>query len=204
MTVRAVVFDVGGVLALVEPMDFDARWEAKLGLERGTIGAAMADVWEAGAIGGVTEAEVHQALSERLGLDAEEVMADMWEQYLGRPNTALIAFVRGLRPACRTGILSNSFVGAREREQQRYGLSDLVDEVIYSHEEGMNKPDPRLWELTCRRLGSAPDETVFVDDSPALVRSARAYGMHAVLFQDTAQTIREVEALLSTRRRLGL
>ncbi|MEU4693904.1 HAD family phosphatase [Actinoplanes sp. NPDC023714] len=199
MGVRAVVFDVGGVLALVEPMDFDARWERDLGLEAGTIGALLADVWEAGAVGAVTEDEVHAAVGERLGLAparVDAVMADMWRQYLGRANTELIAFVRGLRPAYRTGILSNSFVGAREREQERYGFGDLVDEVIYSHEAGMNKPDPRLWELACRRMAVAPAEMVFVDNAPHLVASARAFGMHAVLFEDSAQVIREVGALL--------
>ncbi|MFC7531739.1 hypothetical protein [Actinoplanes sp. GCM10030250] len=81
MAIRAVVFDVGGVLALVEPMDFDRRWEAELGLPEKTTTTVMADVWDAGAVGGVTEAEVHRAMAERLGLTAEQVgavMADMW------------------------------------------------------------------------------------------------------------------------------
>jgi putative hydrolase of the HAD superfamily len=145
MVIRAVVFDVGGVLALVEPMDFDRRSEAELGLADGAIGTAMADVWAAGAIGRVTEDEVHQAMRDRLGLTGEQVdtvMGEMWRQYLGVANTELVEYARGLRPAYRTGILSNSFVGAREREHREYGLGDLVEELIYSHEVGMGKPDP--------------------------------------------------------------
>ncbi len=60
----------------------------------------------------------------------------------GTANTDLIEYARRLRPRYRTGILSNSFVGAREREQAAYGFEDLVDEIIYSHECGMSKPDP--------------------------------------------------------------
>ncbi|MEU8241194.1 HAD family phosphatase [Actinoplanes missouriensis] len=195
MAIRAVVFDVGGVLALVEPMDFDRRWEAQLGLSAGTISRVMADVWDAGAIGRVTEAEVHRVMGERLGLDdslVDAMMGDMWRQYLGVANTELIEYVRGLRPAYRTGILSNSFVGARERE----GFGDLVDELIYSHEVGMNKPDPALWELACRRLAVAPGEMVFVDNAPGLVESAIGFGIRGVLFVDTRQVIADVEALL--------
>ncbi|MBG0564423.1 HAD family hydrolase [Actinoplanes aureus] len=199
MAVRTVVLDVGGVLALVEPMDFDKRWEAEFGWPSGTIGTVLADVWEAGAVGRVTEAEVHQAMSDRLGLtpaQADAVMADMWRQYLGVANTELIGYVRTLRPAYRTAILSNSFVGARDREHRRYGFGDLVDELIYSHEVGMNKPDPRLWELTCRRMSVAPHEMVFVDNVLELVESARAFGIHGVLFESTTQAIRDIGAQL--------
>ncbi|WP_229074480.1 HAD family phosphatase [Actinoplanes sp. DH11] len=198
-SVRAVVFDVGGVLALVEPMDFDRRWEQRLGLPTGTIEATMADVWAAGGIGGVTEAAVHEAMCQRLGWDAgqvEAVMSDMWQQYLGVANTGLMEYARTLRPAHRTGILSNSFVGAREREEQRYAFSGLVDDIIYSHEAGLSKPDPALWQLTCRRMNAEPDEIVFVDNVPALVDGARAFGMRAVLFGDTAQAIADIDAHL--------
>jgi HAD superfamily hydrolase (TIGR01509 family) len=200
VAVRAVVFDVDGVLELCGPMDFDRRWEGRLGLPPGAIDAAMADVWAAGALGAVTEAQVHAAMRDRLGLSAgqvEAIMADMWRQYLGTPNTELIEYARALRPAYRTGILSNSFVGAREREQRAYGLTDLVDDCLYSHEVGLEKPDPALWELTCRRMGVAPAELVFVDDAPRLVESARAYGMVGVLFETTAQTIADLEAHLA-------
>ena len=203
MVVRAVVFDVGGVLALVEPMDFDRRWEAAWGMADGVIGAAMADVWAAGEIGRVTEAEVHQAMRDRLGFTAEQVdtvMAEMWRQYLGVANTGLIEYARMLRPAYRTGILSNSFVGAREREQREYGLGDLVDELIYSHEVGMAKPDPALWELTCRRMGVAPGELLFLDNVPRLVASARKFGIEAVLFENTAQSIADIDVLLHEGR----
>lgn len=203
MTIQAVVFDIGGVLALEdEPMDFDKRWEEKLGLEPGAIGSTMADVWDDGAVGRVTEAEVRAALATRLGFtpaQVEGVMGDMWRQYLGVANVELIAYVRTLRPAFRTGILSNSFVGAREREHAAFGLGDLVDVLLYSHEVGMNKPDPALWQLTCDTFSAAPGELVFVDNSPRLVKSAQEFGINAVLFQNTTQVITAVNALVSRR-----
>jgi HAD superfamily hydrolase (TIGR01509 family) len=199
MTIRAVVFDIGGVLEFSVPMTFGQLWEPKLGLAEGSFDAAMSDVWTAGALGTVTEAGVHAAMRDRLGITEDQVdavMADMWVQYLGTPNTELIEYARGLRPAVRTGILSNSFVGAGEREQAAYGLVELVDECMYSHEVGMRKPDPGLWQLACKRMGFDPAEVLFVDDVPVFVAGARAYGMRAVLFESTAQVIAEVEAAL--------
>jgi epoxide hydrolase-like predicted phosphatase len=199
MAIRAVVFDIGGVLAECEPMDFARRAEARHGLRPGALGADLADVWGAGERGGITEAQVTAAVIERSGLTAAEVdavLADMWRQYLGVANTELIEFARGLRPAFRTGILSNSFVGAREREQAMFGFEDLVDDLIYSHKVGVRKPDPAIWELTARRHSVDPAEMAFLDDHPANVEAARKFGIAAVLFENTAQSIAELTALL--------
>ena len=200
MAIRAVVFDIGGVLEIVPDMDFDRRWEARLGLPDGEIGRRLADMWLGGSVGTVTEQAVHRAVQDRLGLPAERagaLLADMWEQYLGVANGELIEYAGRLRPRYRTGILSNSFVGAGKREQDRYGFADLVDDVVYSHEIGMSKPDPRVYRLACARLGVRPHETVFVDDAEPNVVAARATGCHTVHFRDNAQAIAAIEAALS-------
>jgi epoxide hydrolase-like predicted phosphatase len=199
MTIRAVVFDIGGVLAECEPMDFGRRAEAEHGLAPGSLGAELEEVWTAGAIGAITEADVRAALLTRSGLTADQVdalLAEMWRQYLGVANTELIEWARALRPAYRTGILSNSFVGAREREQAMFGFDDLVDDLVYSHEVGVSKPDPAIWELTARRLAVEPSEIAFIDDHRPNVESARAFGFSAVLFENTAQAIADLEDLL--------
>ena len=51
--------------------------------------------------------------------------------------------------------MSNSFVSARDREQA-YGFEGLVDEIIYSHETGLLKPDPRIFAMICERLEIVP------------------------------------------------
>jgi FMN phosphatase YigB (HAD superfamily) len=57
--------------------------------------------------------------------------------------------------------------------------------LVYSHEEGMSKPDPRFYRLICHRLGVAPHETIFLDDKLPCVHGARAIGTHAVQFVST-------------------
>jgi hypothetical protein len=106
------------------------------------------------------------------------------------------AWVR-LRPRYRTGILSNSFAGAREREQAVYGFEDLVEEIIYSHECGMSKPDPGIYALACERLRVEPAQMVFLDDHQPCVEGARQAGIHAVLYQDNSQAVSDIEDLLA-------
>jgi epoxide hydrolase-like predicted phosphatase len=200
MVIRAVVFDIGGVLEITPDLGVTRRWESRLGLPAGGLGERMRDAWMGGSIGTITEDEVHQAVRERLGLDEPQLaafMADLWREYLGTPNTELIEYARQLRPRYRTGIVSNSFVGAREREQAAYEFEDLVDEIVYSHESGMSKPDPRIYALACARLDVRPQETVFLDDVEPNVAGARDAGMHAIRYEDNAQAMAEIERLLT-------
>lgn len=201
MGIRAVVFDIGGVLEITPDLGVAARWETRLGLPAGELPRRMGEIWAAGEIGAVTESDVRRATVDRLGLSeeqAEAMSADFWVQYLGVANTELIEYGRGLRPRLRTGILSNSFVGAREREQAAYGFEDLVDDIVYSHEVGMSKPDSRIFELTCERLAVRPDEVIFVDDVESHVAAAREVGLHGVHYRENAQVIREIEKLVES------
>ncbi|MDO3702424.1 HAD family phosphatase [Micromonospora sp. C28SCA-DRY-2] len=199
MTTRAVLVDIGGVLEITPSLGVTERWETTLGLRPGELDERAAGAWAAGAVGEITLDEVHAGLAALLSLPPERVtalMADMWVEYLGSPNEELIEYVRALRSRCRTGIISNSFVGAREREQERYGFADLTDVLVYSHEVGLSKPDPRIYQLACDRLGVPPEHALFLDDVPAAVDGARAVGMHGVLFTTNAQAVAEIEQWL--------
>lgn len=198
--IRAVVFDIGGVLEITPDLGVHRLWETRLGLSAGELDERMADVWMGGGLGTITLADVHQAIRDRVGLDEQQLaayMADVWREYLGSANTELIGYARRLRPRYRTGILSNSFVGAREREQAAYGFEDLVDEIVYSHEVGMSKPDPRIYALACERLGVRPSEMIFLDDVQRCVAGADQAGIHAIQYRNNAQAIEEIEALLT-------
>jgi putative hydrolase of the HAD superfamily len=199
MTGRCVVLDIGGVLEFTPPTGWLARWDERLGLPPGTTDRRLADVWEAGEIGAVTEDEVHAQVSARLGLgpvDTDSFMADLWDEYLGSPNTELIDYVAGLRPRCRLGILSNSFVGAHALESAAYGFDRLVDELVYSHEIGVRKPDPRAFAVTCAQLAVRAEDCLFIDDFAPNVEAARAAGMRACLFEGNAGTVARITAHL--------
>jgi putative hydrolase of the HAD superfamily len=146
-------------------------------------------------VGAVSESEVRAQVSRELGLGPARLdafMADLWAEYLGSPNEELIAYVRGLRPRCSLGILSNSFVGAREREEAAYAFGELADEVVYSHEIGFNKPDRRAYEVACARLGVRARDCLFIDDVAAHVDAARDAGMEGELFVGNAQAMERI------------
>jgi len=200
MGFRAVVLDIGGVLEFTPPLGTAGKWEDRLGLPPGGLAVRLGRLFAAGSVGTVTEAEIHRGVGELLAIDEPAVdafMAGLWAEYLGSLNTELAAYFAGLRPVYRTGIISNSFVGAREREEERYGFGRMTDVIVYSHEAGISKPDPRIYHLACDRLGVRPEEMIFLDDVAANVAAARDLGAHGILFTSTAQAIADIEASLT-------
>jgi epoxide hydrolase-like predicted phosphatase len=201
VTIRAVVFDIGGVLEYADDESWLSSWSADLGLTPGELSARLGRVDPQGqiTIGEWTEAEYVRRYREALGFPEEHTerfVESMWDWYCGELDQEMFEFAANLRPAYRTAILSNSADGARREEQARYGFEQLVDEIVYSHEVGLAKPDSRIYDLTCRRMGVQPEEVAFLDDLAENVEAACAVGWHAILHEDTPTSIATLEALL--------
>jgi HAD superfamily hydrolase (TIGR01509 family) len=205
--IRAVVFDIGGVLEIApdgrEPMtgfgELLAGWERRFGLEKARLGKVVSEMYASGARGSCSEREWWQELRTRIGVTpelSETLSSELWTLYLGELNHELAGYFSGLRPRFRTALLSNSFVGAREREEARYAFSSMTDLIVYSHEDGLLKPERRIYELTTERLGVRPEESLFVDDRVEHVEAARGVGMTALLFRGNAELLAELERLL--------
>jgi putative hydrolase of the HAD superfamily len=215
VAIRWVVFDIGGILEII-PGGGDpssrfpamlAQWEERLRMPAGALGsrikamdAQLSAAGKDGAIGTCTEAEWRDALQCATGWDQPQMdafMRDFWATYCGNSNPELAEFLGSLRPRYQTALLSNSFVGARHEEEARFRFSAITDQIIYSHEVGVAKPDPRIYAITCERLGARPTEIVFLDDVERNVAAATACGIHAIQFQDNAQAIAAIEACLA-------
>jgi putative hydrolase of the HAD superfamily len=198
----AVIFDIGGVLEITPPTGWEHTWAHRLALTPAQLLGRLEPIWSQGQLGTLSLPDVEPQIARALDLDQallRALMDDLWAEYLGTLNERLATCFAALRPRYRTAILSNSFVGAREQEQTTYGFEDMCDLVVYSHEEGLKKPDPRFYEIPCQRLGVAPREAIFLDDTPACVAGAQHVGMTAITFLDTDQAIAELDLQLGGR-----
>ena len=196
----AVVFDIGGVLECNPRTGWQARWEVRLGLGADELAGRLTPLWSRGDIGALSLTEIERRTAALLDLDAPHLRAlmdDHWAEYIGTLNEPLARYFASLRPRYRTGILSNSFVGAREREEAAYGFAQMCDAVVYSHEQGIKKPDRRLYEIVCARLDVEPSRAIFLDDVQVCVDGARRAGMSAIRFADNEQAIVELEHRLA-------
>jgi len=69
---------------------------------------------------------------------------------------------------------------------RRLGIEDLVDEVVYSCDEGYMKPEPQIFQIALDRVGVGVSEAVMVGDNPIDdVKGARGAGIRALLLDPT-------------------
>lgn len=92
----------------------------------------------------------------------------------------------------RTALLSNSWGNS----YPLHTWEGMFDVVVISGEVGMRKPDAEIYHHTCRELGLATHEVVFVDDLAANVEAAAGVGMIAVRHSSYEQTVADLSALI--------
>jgi glucose-1-phosphatase len=200
MTIRAVIFDVGGVIVRTEDQSPRLRWAERLGVTPEALSATVFDsAADADATVGRIPAEAAWAhVAATLNLDADALAQLRADFFSGdRCDDVLVAFLRGLRPAYKTGILSNAWSDGRQVIAGKFALGDAADDLVISAEVGLAKPDPRIYELATTRLGVRPEETIFVDDFVRNIDGARKFGIQAVHFRNREQAIADVRALLA-------
>jgi putative hydrolase of the HAD superfamily len=80
----------------------------------------------------------------------------------------------------KIGIIANQELGTKER-LERYGILQYIDLVIASAEEGISKPDRRIFELALKRSGCKPNEAVMIGDRiDNDIIPAKFLGMHTI------------------------
>ena len=80
-----------------------------------------------------------------------------------------------------TGVITNGPSVLQNHKMDTSGLRPYCDIVVVSGDEGVHKPDPRLFEITAERLGVKPQECVYVGDHPVNdIQGALSAGMGAI------------------------
>jgi epoxide hydrolase-like predicted phosphatase len=197
--IRAIIFDVGGVLIQTVDRSALCRWEARLGLREGALTREIFQSpasWRA-SIGLATGADVWMELACLYRLHANEVQELAQDVFTAEAvDEEMAAFVASLRPRYKTTLLSNAWPEARVSLEKRRGLGALTDALILSCEERLMKPDMRLYHLAAARLGVAPEETLFVDDRLDNVEGAHDAGLRAYHYTMREVALHELAVLL--------
>jgi epoxide hydrolase-like predicted phosphatase len=202
MAIRAVIFDVGGVI--LHDRDYTKRieWETRLGLAPGQLTRLVQDSEPAAhaASGQVPERQVWQAVGSWLGLDEAqtlELQRDFWSSE--QLDMTMVRFIQSLRPRYKIGILSNAWSDARSFHNAKFQMNTWADVQVYSAEVKLLKPDPRIYQIVLDQLKLPAGACVFVDDRLENVQAAQALGMKGVLCRETQETIDDVLAFLVER-----
>ena len=201
-TIRAVIFDIGGVLVRIKDTTVYRDWEVRLGLPEGELTEIIFThpVAQRAVVGDATPEDLWSAVGAQLGLsmaDLQALQADFWRP--GVWDTGLLAFIRSLRPQFRTATISDAWLDAREMVST-YVNKQVFDVSVFSAEEGVRKPDPEIYKRALSRLGVTPQEAIFVDDRLKNVQGARQVGMQAIHFTDSDRVCCEILRLIETHQ----
>lgn len=201
--IKTVIFDIGNVLV-------HFRWRelyAELGytgekFERIADATVRNPWWEEFDKGLMTTEEVIDRFAER----APEYRTEISEIYepknlgeLVRLYDYAIPWIQELKAeGYRVYILSNWSKPAYDANlDTNLRFLSEVDGALMSFQEGIIKPDRKIYELICSRYDIDPKEAVFLDDNAANIEGARAFGLNAIHFKNYEQAKRELDAMLA-------
>jgi HAD superfamily hydrolase (TIGR01509 family) len=189
-----VFFDLGGVILRTEHQAPREHLAERLNVSYEDLVQVVFESESArkASLGEITAQQHWETVAGRLGRPVAEAPALRQEFFGGDVlDRELLEVIRALRPARRTGLISNAWADTRDYII-RNRFDDAFDLLVISAEVCLLKPDPRIYELAIRRAGSARAAALLVDDMPANVEGALAVGMSAILFRDTAEVRREL------------
>jgi putative hydrolase of the HAD superfamily len=131
--------------------------------------------------------------SRELGLDIAMLKEEVDHLIAVHPH--VVDFLEAVqRRGKRRVLVTNAHQKALSLKLERTRLGGHLDAVICAHDLGLPKEHPMFWERLQQVEPFDPFGTLFVDDNPAVLRSARRYGFRwllAVLRPDTRAPLRE-------------
>lgn len=111
-----------------------------------------------------------------------------------RINDSMIRFVEESKARLhKLAIMSNMTKDTLVLMNRHFHWLELFDELVFSCEIGISKPDARIYETCLARLEMSPRECLFVDDSEENVLGAIKSGMNTIHFKSFPQFRRELD-----------
>lgn len=195
---RIVVFDLGGVLLQWDPRHL----YRKLFPDEASMEAFLAEVctveWNERQDAGRTFADAVAEL-----MPQHEGKRELIEAFGSRFGEMIPGAIDGtvdiLHELRARGVpvyaLTNWSSETFPPQRARFAFLDAFDGIVVSGDEGVIKPDRRIFEILLSRFAIPAHEAVFIDDNPLNARAASALGIHGIHFQSPEQLRDELRAL---------
>jgi HAD superfamily hydrolase (TIGR01509 family) len=145
-------------------------------------------IWDMGQL---DEDQVDGILSDITGIEAQLI----WEQfYLNtNRNDEVVELIKKLKASYKIILFSN-FIGEKLRRLlDKFGITQLFDEIIISSDYGLKKPDPKFFDVLIKKAGVEKQEIFFTDDKQSNIDAANSYGIKAYRFINSDKLIQDLK-----------
>ena len=198
MTIKAVFFDLGGVIVRTEFQTPRQQLADRLGMDYEDLSKIVfdSDSGLKASMGEIAADEHWASVVQRLKRPASELSLIRKEFFAGDiVDRTLVEFIRSLRGQYKTGLISNAWSDLRDfvvREK----FDDAFDKMIISAEVGAVKPEPKIFQIALEHFGVKPKEAVFVDDFYINIEGCEKVGIKGIHFRDVESTLQQLKQLL--------
>jgi putative hydrolase of the HAD superfamily len=196
---KAVIFDYGEVLCSADPAAH-RRLLARTGLDRDTFERLYwrdRHDYDLGLFDG-------RSYWTKFGRDAglpftpgeiDALIEDDVLMWTGNLNEPMLGWAAALQNnGILTAILSNMGPEVLRTMRQEFAWLAGFNQLTWSCELGIAKPDPAIYNFTCDKLGVRPGEALFIDDRIENIRAAEQLGLQGIQFKNADQLRRDLAA----------
>lgn len=198
MSIKAIIWDLGGVLVRTEDADVYVTAAKKTQLPYEKIREVyFSEMNDKQDLGEVNKEQFNTYVMDTLGISKEQ-FAHLEEIIEEGPqlDEEMMGWITEQHKKCKIGLLSNWTADVREKIEEEWQIGHVFDEIVISSEVGLLKPGSEIFTLMLDRLGVSADEAVFVDDRIKNIEGAKKVGLQTVYYKDREQTIEELERML--------
>ncbi|HWQ32426.1 MAG TPA: HAD-IA family hydrolase [Blastocatellia bacterium] len=185
---RVVLFDFDGTLVNTTPLilrSFRATWEKLFGFTLDeasyiqTFGIPLETAMQQ-MLAQMTEQQLIPAPADPVAAVAEMLAAyrafnHKWHDQMIEPFAGIDQTLKELRQrGCVSGVVTSKKRVGAERGMKIFGLHEMMAVSVCCEDTTRNKPDPEPLLHAMERLAAAPEETIYVGDSPHDIIAGRA------------------------------
>lgn len=201
MSIKAVFFDLGGVIVRTEYHAPRQRLAESFGMDYDEIdkivfGGGSNGSGDRAVVGEITEEEHWLNVMKMLKQPASEYERIRDEFFGGDViDHEILDYLRSIKPKYKVGLISNAWSGLRDyivREK----FDDVFDHMVISAEVGVAKPEAKIYHIALEQLQVQAEEAVFVDDFIENIEACEELGMEGIHFKNSESAIQQLKELL--------
>ncbi len=197
--IKAILFDVGGVLALGEnsrlengkfiPSGVHLNMAKKLNISIDQYIDSIDTAYVSAITGKLSKKEVIETLSKNFGVSSKKLKRlyiDSYKKNFKQNKELFNKLFKLKKQGYKIAILSDQWFLSKEALMPKK-LYKHFDEVIVSCDVGIRKPNQKIYQLAVKKLNFSPKEILFIDNQKWNISPAKKLGMKTILFKSNKQ-----------------